>query len=1016
MHIVVNGDPAALLEQAAEAFLQASPPLPGSPWPPYLLALRQGGLRDDLFELAAARGVPGWFDPPVCVFHELPAWLGATGARPLGDYERAALLASIVRAHGGSTFGGREGDFIDAIEQLFGELRAESVTPEAYAAAVAALGEREPFESNRDAELVQLYTAYTGALDRLGRRDGRDALFDSAAAVRASPSGLVERLGGRREIRIVGLADLRGGWRPLLSALNESPAVDRIVLYLAGDLPVASELVASTERITGTGIAVALFSPASEQAGRFEVIGESDMDRELEAVGSRVRALIENGTPAHRIAVIARDARPYGELAIRALASAGVPATARRRIAYREIPAIRAVLALLEAGADGWTRHGLAELGSQPYFAGDVDPRVVNFIGYRERVAGLAGWTLALDRLLAEARTAEAAPDDGERRAGTLPARWVERAVERFRSFTAMAAAIEGERPVTGWVEWLSDWLERDPWRVEERIIRVPDDRWDIVRLDLLGWRGLRAVAADWLAAERQWPGSDGMLKASEFLIRLRAILAGDVAVWTEASRGAQVIEALAASHRAFDHVFLVGMNAGRFPRRAPSSLLLGERDREALCAAGVPLDTSTEWEVRERALFRGLVAGATETLTLSYLSLDDAGADAIPSSFVDALRDAARAETAKCLPVPLTRTPAMAGHALHAATIERERATGRLSPWNGLIEDAGLRAGLGEAFGDSRLWSPTQIESYAKCPWAYFSDRLLRLQLHEDPDGDIDPRARGSVLHDALRRFYGAAGHRSGGPVFLEAADAAWARPLLCESLTEALNAAASNVWLGHPALRDLKHAELELLLLGFLDFEIEENRKAFDGRTTAGRTVRTAVAEHEVAFDAVTLERDGVTFRFRGIIDRLEIGVDDRAPGSWVAAVDYKTTIYSCPGAGQPAAWDDGVVLQVPLYAWALSELRPGSAVARVEYRAIKQAKRVHSLSLTRVGKGGVTDGIEERARMDRALGAVVRHVRSIRAGEFPAAPATSCHCPPFCHAWDVCRVRGGPSTGRD
>ncbi|MGH7629142.1 MAG: PD-(D/E)XK nuclease family protein, partial [Gemmatimonadales bacterium] len=747
------------------------------------------------------------------------------------------------------------------------------------------------------------------------------------------------------------------------------------------------------------------------------LVSEPDVDRELEAVSSKVRALIDAGTPPHHIAVVSRDARPYGDFAIRALAAAGVPATARRRIACREIPAVRAVLALLEAGAEGWTRHGLAELGSQPYFGGDVDARVVNFIGYRVRVAGLDGWTAALDRLLAEAKAAEAVEaGETDRRARTLPAQWVERAAQRFGVFTAMAVAIDGERPVAGWLEWLADWLERDPWRMEERIMRVPADRWDIVRLDLLGWRGLRAVVADWLAAERQWPVPDAVLKAGEFLLRLRGMLAGDVALWTETSRGVHVLEALAASHRAFDHVFLVGMNTGRFPKRAPSSLLLGERDREALHAAGLPLDTTSDWDARERGLFRGLVAGATESLTLSYLSLDEAGADAIPSSFVDALRDAGRAESAEWRPVPLYRSPAMAAHAFRAASIERERATGRLSPWNGSIEDAGLRAWLAEAFGDSRPWSPTQIESYAKCPWSYFSERLLHLELHEDPDGDIDPRARGSVLHDALRRFYEAAGRRAGGPVFLEPADAAWAQPLLRESLTEALGAAEASVWLGHPALRGLKHAELEQQLLGFLDFEIEENRKTFDGRTTAGRTVRTAVAEHEVAFDGVSLERERVTFRFRGTIDRVEVGADERAPGSWVAAVDYKTTIYSCPGAGQPSAWDDGVVLQVPLYAWALSVLRPGAAVARVEYRAIKQAKRAHCLSLVRVGKGGVTEGAEERARMDSALSAAARHVGRIRAGEFPAAPAPSCNCPPFCHAWDVCRVRGGPSTGRD
>ncbi len=126
-----------------------------------------------------------------------------------------------------------------------------------------------------------------------------------------------KRLGGRREIRILGLADLRGGWRQLLAALNESPALDRIVLYVSGDLPVSLEMVASIERTPGTGIATELFAPALVRTGRFGLIGEPDVDRELEAVSSKVRALIDAGTPPHRIAVVSRAARPYGDFAIR---------------------------------------------------------------------------------------------------------------------------------------------------------------------------------------------------------------------------------------------------------------------------------------------------------------------------------------------------------------------------------------------------------------------------------------------------------------------------------------------------------------------------------------------------------------------------------------------------------------------------------------------------------------------------------------------------------------------------
>ncbi len=1015
LHLVVSVDPGVLLERAAEGFLIPAATRRKDPFPspPYLLVLRQGGLRDDLFRLAAERGVPGWFDPAICVFQELPAWLGATGRQPLGDFERAALLEHLLRQVGGRVFRGRDGVFLAPIERLFGELTGEAVTAEAFAAAVGALPEREAFEARRDEALGEVYGAYREVLERDARRDGRDTLADVAAAVRADPEGLAARLGGRREIRVVGLSDLRGGWRLLLDALATSPAVDRMMIYHTEPLPIE----AAVEELPGPDSPAARLFRVPDPVGVAGIVAARDEDSELEAVASRVRALVDGGVPPDRIAVVARDGRPYVDLALRALAAAGVPAAARRRVALRTIPVVRAVIALLEAAAAGWTRHALAGLGAQPYFAADVDARVVNFIGFRQRVTGLAAWSAAFDRLLAEARAAEeAAERQDERRLRSLPAGWVERASQRFAAFVAAASPMDVARPLAGWLAWLDDWLERDPWRIEERCARIPDDRWPIVRLDLLGWRQLRRVVADWAAAERAWPGDEAPLTAATFLERLRIMLGGDVALWTETARGVVVAEALAASHRSFDHLFLVGMDAGRFPRRPPSSLLLSERDREALRAAGLPLETADQWEARERALFRALVGAARVSLTVSYRRRDDLGGVANPSAFVEALGDVCRLEECPAGALAVCRTPDLAAHAHRVARMERERATGRPSEWNGLITSQPLREWLSERFGAAHVWSPTSLEAYAKCPWAWFSERLLRLSAHDDPDQDMDALVRGSVLHDALHRFYDAARARTGGPVLLREGDAAWALPLLRESLRVALAAAGATLWLGHPALRDVKYAELERLLERYLAFEIGENERGFDGRTTAGRTVRTAVEAHEVSFGDARLERGGEVLRYRGIIDRIEVGQDDRAPGRYLAAADYKTSKYSAPGGGDRAAWRDGVVLQVPLYAHALTQVRPGWQVARVEYRAVKHAERLHLLNLVRVKRSGVEDDPEAVSRMDAALAAAMRHAGEVRSGVFPAAPAPSCHCPPFCHGWDICRVAGGPDDGRD
>ena len=101
LRLVTSSDPNLLLRAAADGFLNPSPATTGDPFPtvPYLLALRQGALRDDLLDLAAQSGVRGWFDPPLCIFHELPSRLGVAERTILGDYERAVLLGTHPSRH-----------------------------------------------------------------------------------------------------------------------------------------------------------------------------------------------------------------------------------------------------------------------------------------------------------------------------------------------------------------------------------------------------------------------------------------------------------------------------------------------------------------------------------------------------------------------------------------------------------------------------------------------------------------------------------------------------------------------------------------------------------------------------------------------------------------------------------------------------------------------------------------------------------------------------------------------------
>jgi RecB family exonuclease len=287
---------------------------------------------------------------------------------------------------------------------------------------------------------------------------------------------------------------------------------------------------------------------------------------------------------------------------------------------------------------------------------------------------------------------------------------------------------------------------------------------------------------------------------------------------------------------------------------------------------------------------------------------------------------------------------------------------------------------------------------------------------VHEDPDADMDPATRGTVFHDALKRFYDAARERVGEPVYLREVDLPWAEPLLRAKLQEAMNTLASTSWLGHAALRPAKTAHLTETLVKYLRWEVEEHEKEQGTRGNAPKRLRTAVDAHELEFDGLVFERDGVTIKLRGSIDRVEVACDERVNGDgYIAAVDYKSSRWAAPGSGKKEAWDDDVVLQVPLYAWAVTQLRPGSQVSRTEYRALRSGEFVLQLQLVEVrGKANaktITPVEEGETRLERALDAVVGYVRDVRAGQYPTRPKPSSGCSSFCPSWDICRVKGGP-----
>ncbi len=233
-----------------------------------------------------------------------------------------------------------------------------------------------------------------------------------------------------------------------------------------------------------------------------------------------------------------------------------------------------------------------------------------------------------------------------------------------------------------------------------------------------------------------------------------------------------------------------------------------------------------------------------------------------------------------------------------------------------------------------------------------------------------------------------------------------------MCDALDAAITTQGDS-WLGPPSLRAVQRAELLRTLHGFIEWEMQLHEDMTDPRTkkrNAPKMVRTGVWQSELKFDDMLFERDGVRIRYRGSIDRVEVGVDSRIGSvKMIAAADYKSSISSAPGGGDKKAWLEGVVIQIPLYAYALSKLHPEHEIARVEYLTLGKPGSALPLQLYTVDRktGQLNSDADAADQWNESLDRAIAHVKQARQGEFPAQPPASCGCPPWCHGIDICRI---------
>lgn len=932
--------------------------------------------------------------------------------RTLDDFERRLVVTRCVEslASSGHLRGYEKAasypGFAAHVLRVITQLKQSAVEPDAFAARL----DTAKRSNVMDRMVSVIYKAYQEAL-KAGKLYDVPGLFWEAE--------LVCRRGGPRVLRNIAVLALDGfdDFTPsqmrlieaaaqhvdrLVIGVNYDPAPDRQDLYAlsADTAQTLAQRFNATPRhfepppVRGRRAYAArkIFwrdPPRAEELKRLDcdlsVVLCADPTQEIEMVARRVKRLLALvGVPPAEVAVIYRRLGDVAACVRAVFAECGVPVRVLEQPSLAESAVGAFVLQLFEAW-DGFERGAVLEVVTSPLSG--CDAAVAGVFPKLARDAGIIGGFEEWERAFA-----------GEPAAQEEPARvlWnrvrlldrVRRDLPQRAAREALAAAFEEAMGALGVPAALENLPDAE---TAERELRAFD-----------ALSGLLARLAD--------TGAKAEITLPVFVEELRAGLRETEYALPAPAAAVTVCEAPAVRNLRFDYVFFAGLNEGLVPMPAPVNAVYSEADLDELRKAGIPLEGRGAHSRRERLLFHHVLAAARKHLTLSRHVQERGGREAGQSPFLVELLDlfpdkaevlapAPRSDTFVPHPEAASSRRDLANCAFARARAWRETLAARFvfeergaaieerrqgeddfGEFDGVLSDPALLRELAGTYGADHCFSVSRIETYLDCPFRFFRDEILRIAEAEEPSAEFDPMTRGSLLHEALRRFHA---HYRGRAV----------ASLPEKEARGAMRHIVAQVFGGHtgatpPHVLAVEQRRMEAILDRYITIERgrEESEWApahleipFGGAPRPG-------SEDIGSERPFTLETAAGPVRFAGRIDRVDENGDE------FRIIDYKSG--TLPRQKDIQA---GRSIQMGIYAQAAERLLlEGRRCAAAWFAQPGKKTRVEAL-------GRAKKGDEAETRRAAVLAAVANAVKGIREGRFPPTASGGCA---YCDPGRACR----------
>lgn len=686
------------------------------------------------------------------------------------------------------------------------------------------------------------------------------------------------------------------------------------------------------------------------------LVAAAGIEGEVAETARRVKRLLLGGATAGSIAVLARNIEPYRGVIGRVFRDHDIPLPPAA-MPLTDVPIIRFLLAAAEISPE-FAFADVLKVISSSYFSNtsNTSNNSPDAIGKFDETTIAAAQFIVREGNVLGGR--DAYREAGERLAKRLPS-----ADEDKYEYENQSAAAFSAEQLTEAIDMLEKLFSlAESVKTPGNFLALAEQlnlTQSACKLDdpQLIARDLRAIAALTGAIEQIDP--DCQPTVQQFVEALPYVPC-------PTARGESlvvVLDVLDSRALRSDHVFLLGVNEGKFPSTLRESSLVRESDRRNWASRGAVLDVRDDLAAREMLLFYLAASRADKSLTLSWLQSDATGGAAEPSSFllsmlapcggltrarangkvhtiypgefvpqaddIASAHDAFNAGVADLVAgsdehgdaaawVAKNMAPQLGRVAMGIWTNHRRWSSDLADEFDGRLSDKALLEKLAAKYPDEVVFSATRLNSYAQCPWQYFASYVLKLEPILQPERRLEPVARGIFIHDVLFRFYTSLREQAGGAVKLVSFEESQLQTLL----DDCIDTEAGRVDIRrppYPMLWKIQLTEMRRQLWNYI------SRQRIDAGEVASTYFELAFGlssdRLESADPASTTEPIAVTtpagdVKLDGRIDRVDIVEGDS--GRAVSVVDYKTG--SLPSSGDIAKCEH---LQLPLYIDAAEKL---------------------------------------------------------------------------------------------